>query len=127
MTTPSRMTITRLHTPRISGNSLEMKTTAMSFAGKLLNYRVNLRFGADIDASGGLVENKHLGIDLEPTRQEELLLIAAGKSTGPNPKRSRAQTKSLRLRPGTLINVTEIDNPALGVSAQNVHGNVVPA
>ena len=77
-----------------------------SFAGELLNHRVNLRFGADIDASGGLVENKHLGIDLQPARKEELLLVAAGKPAGANPKGSRAQTKRLRLSPGTLINVT---------------------
>ena len=56
-----------------------------ALAGELLNHCVNLRLCSDIHAARGLVEDEHLGIDLQPTRQKQLLLVAARQPAGPNP------------------------------------------
>ena len=39
--------------------------------------RVDLRFRADVDAAGGLVENQHAAARRQPLREHQLLLVAA--------------------------------------------------
>ncbi len=65
----------------------------MAFAcgGQPVDQAVDLRFGADVDAARGLVEDDDLGIPLEPASQEGLLLVAAAErddrlvgAAGPN-------------------------------------------
>ena len=52
---------------------------AEALIGKLADERLNLGLGADVDAARGLVEDQELRIGAEPSRQQHLLLIAAGE------------------------------------------------
>ena len=75
---PSRMTSTRSQMPMTSGSSLEITMHAdAAFGASSSMMPVDLRLGADVDAAGRLVEDQHLGLDLQPARQQHLLLVAA--------------------------------------------------
>ena len=50
--------------------------------GQLVDDRVDLVLGADIDAARRLVEDQHLGVGEQPLRQHHLLLVAAGEVAG---------------------------------------------
>src|SRR5215208_7588827 len=46
---------------------------------EVIHELLDLRFGAHIDAAGGLIENEHLRVHAQPAGQKNLLLVAAGK------------------------------------------------
>ena len=52
---------------------------AQALIGEFADERLNLGLGADVDAARRLVEDQELRIGAEPSRQQDLLLIAAGK------------------------------------------------
>ncbi len=52
---------------------------AQALIGELADERLNLGLGADVDAARRLVEDQQLRIGAEPSREQDLLLIAAGK------------------------------------------------
>ena len=50
--------------------------------GELAHQRVDLAFGTDIDAAGGLVEEHHARLHGKPLAQHYFLLVAAGERHG---------------------------------------------
>ena len=47
--------------------------------GQLVDDAVDVLLGADVDAARRVVEEEHVGIDEQPSRQQHLLLIAAAQ------------------------------------------------
>ena len=75
-----------------SGSSLEIRITPRALGGELVDERVDLRLGADVDAARGLVEDQHPAARRQPLRQHQLLLVAAGEAGGhARPGRARAR------------------------------------
>ena len=60
-----------------SGSSEEIARIAMPGAGQLVEQRVHLGLGGDVDAAGRLVDDQDLGLQRQPARQHHLLLVAA--------------------------------------------------
>ena len=56
-----------------------MKITPLPLGGEVDHQTVDLLLGADVDAVRGLVEDEHAGARLEPLREHDLLLVAAGE------------------------------------------------
>ena len=54
----------------------------LALFGELVDQLINFVLGPDVDASGGFVEDDHLGVALEPLGENDLLLVAAGKRAG---------------------------------------------
>ena len=50
-----------------------------ALAGQAADELVNLLLGADVEASGWVIENENSGLGVQPFREDDLLLIAAGK------------------------------------------------
>ncbi len=69
--------------------------------GELVDERVNLRLGADVDAARRLVEDQHGASRGEPLRQHDLLLVAARQRGGRRvePRRLDPEALEERLRP----------------------------
>ena len=74
---PPFMTSTRSLMPSTSGNSLEIIRMARPFCASLRHQRMDLRFGADIDAARRLVHDEDARLGGEPFGEHDLLLIAA--------------------------------------------------
>ena len=53
----------------------------LALPGELLDEVVDLFFGPDVDAAGGLVEDQDIAVAHEPLRDDDLLLVAAGQLT----------------------------------------------
>ena len=92
---PSRMTSTRSQMPMISGSSLEMTMMPMPLVRKLVDDPVDFGLGADVDAARRLVEDQDLRADLEPARQQHLLLVAAGEAADRDDGARRADAERL--------------------------------
>lgn len=54
------------------------------FFDQLLHYFMDLVLGPDIDAPGGLIKDKDLGLGQEPLGDDHLLLVAAAQVPGPD-------------------------------------------
>ena len=52
---------------------------AETLIGELLDQRLDFNLGADVDAARRLVEDEQLGAGAKPTREQDLLLVAAGQ------------------------------------------------
>lgn len=50
-----------------------------SLGRELLDERLHLDLRPDIDATGRLVKQQHLGLEAEQAREQDLLLVAAGE------------------------------------------------
>ena len=50
---------------------------AMPLTGQAVEQLVDLGLGGDVDAAGRLVDDQDLGLEREPARQHDLLLVAA--------------------------------------------------
>ena len=58
--------------------------------GQLVDQRLDLGLGADVDAAGGLVEQQHLRVQAEHPGQQHLLLVAAGQLADPLVRAARS-------------------------------------
>ena len=65
--------------PTSSVNSDEMKITPLPASRELHHQPVDLLLAADVDPVRGLVEDEDVGAGVEPLRQHDLLLVAAGQ------------------------------------------------
>src|SRR5829696_1165454 len=55
---------------------------ALALGGEPVDDRVDLVLRTDVDAAGGLVEDEHVGVGVDPLRQHDLLLVAARELPG---------------------------------------------
>ena len=78
-TAPSRSTSTRSAPSTTSSSSEEISTTPSPCRGQLVDQRLDLGLGADVDAPGRLVEQQHPRVQAEHPGQQDLLLVAAGQ------------------------------------------------
>ena len=65
--------------PTSSSSSEEISTTPRPVCGQLVDQRLHLGLGADVDAAGRLVEQQHLRVQAQQPGEEHLLLVAAGQ------------------------------------------------
>ena len=73
-------TRTRWLMPRISGNSDEIIRIADPLLGHPRDQGVDLRLSADVDAARQLVQDQNLRFCRQRASEDNLLLIAAGRS-----------------------------------------------
>ena len=64
---------------RISGSSEETTTTARSIGGQLVDQRVDLVLGLDVDAARRFIQQQHLRSGRQPFAEDHLLLVAAAQ------------------------------------------------
>ena len=79
---PSRSTTTRSAMPSTSGNSEEIISTASPSGGQPVHQRVDLRPRADVHPARRLVEDQQAPRLQQVSREEHLLLVAAGERRG---------------------------------------------
>ena len=48
-------------------------------AAQFFDHAIDVLLGAHVDATRGIVEEENIGMELEPARQQHLLLIAAAQ------------------------------------------------
>ena len=53
---------------------------ASAAVGELMDELVNFEFGANVDATGGFIEEQNFGTNEEPFGEDDFLLIAAAES-----------------------------------------------
>ncbi len=95
---------------------------------QLVDDPVDLRLGADVDPAGRLVEDQHLGADLEPARQEHLLLVAARQAADPDQRAGGAHPQRLERRLGPAPAAGQVEHaPAARVAVDHAHVDVLAA
>ena len=75
-TAPLLSTTTRVEPSTTSSSSDEMSTMPASLIGKLLDDRLHLRLGADVDSPCRLIEQQDLRFDAQHPGEQRLLLVA---------------------------------------------------
>ena len=60
---------------------LGLATSGRVAGGQFVDQLINLRLRADVDAAGRLVEQQHVDVGVQQSRDRDLLLVAAGERT----------------------------------------------
>ena len=94
---PSRNTMMRVERCRTSGQLARDQEDARARRRELVDERVDLRLGADVDAAGRLVEDQDAAARRQPLGEHDLLLVAARQAGGDDVEaraRARAAARS---------------------------------
>ena len=80
---------------------------------EVVDQAVDLDLGADVDAAGRLVEDEDARLRLEPFREHDLLLVAAGERAGLRRDRRRSIERRSRneLGGGPLLGRSDEPDP----------------
>ena len=73
------MTSTLWLSPIVSSRVSEVRTIARPSAVKRANELVDFLLGADVEAARRMIEDENPGLGVQPFRQHDFLLVAAGK------------------------------------------------
>ena len=111
---PSRMTSTRSLIARTSGRSDEIRITATPARGHLADELVDVRLRADVDPAGGLVEDDHRRLRVEPLGEHHLLLVATGEVADGRQQRRARDPQPLAVDVGRSALGRAVDEPPAG-------------
>ena len=93
--------------------------------GEAAHEGVDLGFGADVDAAGGLVHDEDLRAGLEPLAEDDLLLVAAGELADDLVRAAGAGAELADGGGGLERLVAEADEDAAGDALEGGHGDVL--
>ena len=99
----------RSQMPSSSGSSDRDDDDALALRGQPVDDRVDLVLRADVDAAGGLVEDQHVGVGVDPLRQHDLLLVAAGELAGLRQHGRRLDVHALAVLVGDRVLLVVVD------------------
>ena len=95
-----------------------------SLPGKLLHQKIDLFLGPDVDSPCRLVEQKHLGLQGQPLREDNLLLVTTRKKSRQLPRSRRLDAESFGHFFDQLFFALLIYKESLRLAAQRDQGHV---
>ena len=104
---PSRMTRTLWQRPIVSSSVSEVSTMATPSPVKIADQLVDLLLGADIEAAGRVIKDENWRPRLQPSREHDLLLVAAAEVGQSVPRSGSISRGSIRPRLPFLARVDQ--------------------
>lgn len=113
----------RSQIPRSSGSS-EDDDDALTLRSQTVDDRVDLVLRADVDTAGRFIQDQHVGIRVDPLRQNDLLLVTARQLARLREHRRRLDVHALAASLATLYPVASADEAEAGEFTEGGHRDV---